>query len=191
MSDSKTEKSSKSVSVTERPRASTSDSSEGSWTKPPSLKSPRAARFAEATAVNSPIEPGQTGRNPFKEPPPLTATNHYMAQPQPADVGFGYINKHDSVEMPETENNNGYYPATTPRSPMKSPLKSAMKTPGAAPRELNAVFSPTFKNEDLLEKQEKHTDKEQARDIVGFFGCVKSTDHSLTECNRESRPAYG
>ena len=96
----------------------------------------------------------------------MTATNHYMAQPQPADVGFGYINKHDSVEMPETDTNNGYYPAQTPKSPMKSPLKSAMKTPGAAPKELNAVFSPTFKNEDLLEKQEKHTEKEQERDIV-------------------------
>lgn len=165
MSVSKNEKSSKGVTVTERPRYSTSDSSEGSWTKPPSLKSPRAARFAEATAVNSPIEPGTTGINPFKEPP-LTATNHYMAQPQPADVGFGYINKHDSVEMPETDNHNGYYPPMTPKSPMKSPLKSAMKTPGAAPKELNAIFSPTFKNEDLLEKQEKHTEKEQERDIV-------------------------
>ena len=88
-----------------------------------------------------------------------------MAQPQPADVGFGYINKHDSVEMPDTDN-HGYYPPTTPKSPLKSPLKSAMKTPGAAPKELNAVFSPTFKNEDLLEKQEKHTEKEQERDIV-------------------------
>ena len=55
---------------------------------------------------------------------------------------------------------------------MRSPLKSAMKTPGAAPRELNAVFSPTFKNEDLLEKQEKQTEKEQERDIVSLASLV-------------------
>lgn len=164
MSDHSQEKKAKSVTVTARPQASTVDSSQSVTSKAPSLKSPRAARFAEATAVNSPIEPGLTGRNPFKDPP-LTATTHYMAQPQPADVGFGYINKHDSVEMPDE--NQGYYAPNTPKTGgLKSPLKSAMKTPGAAPKELNAIFSPTFKNEDLLEKQEKQTEKEQERDIV-------------------------
>jgi len=156
------EKKAQRVSVSARPRASTSDSSDAATTKAPSLRSPRAARFAEATAVNSPIDASQKSVNPFKDLP-LTATNHYMAQPQPADVGFGYINKHDSVEMPDTD--AGYYAPNTAKSGMRSPLKSAMKTPGAAPRELNAVFSPTFKNEDLLEKQEKQTEKEQERDI--------------------------
>lgn len=88
-----------------------------------------------------------------------------MAEPQIADTGFGYVNKHESVEMPDTDGND--YPPYTPKTPLKSPLKSAMKTPGAAPRDLgNAVFSPTFANEDILEKQEKHTEKEQARDVV-------------------------
>jgi hypothetical protein len=78
-----------------------------------------------------------------------------MAQPQVSDVGFGYVqNKHESVEMPDTDNND--YPA------MKTPLKSAMKTPGAPPRDFGNMLSPTFKEEEQL-----HTDKEQARDLVG------------------------
>ena len=88
-----------------------------------------------------------------------------MAQPQPADVGFGYLrNHHESVEMPNTEP-NGYEPMT-PKTPLKSPLKSAMKTPGAAPRDLGkAILSPVFQ-EEYLEKREKHTEKQQAKDIV-------------------------
>lgn len=85
-----------------------------------------------------------------------------MAQPQVSDVGFGYVNKHESVEMPDTD----YQPPLTARTIPKSPLKSAMKTPGAPPKDLNAILSPTFKEEQILEKTEKHTDKEQAKDIV-------------------------
>ncbi|KAK3715727.1 hypothetical protein LTR37_006952 [Vermiconidia calcicola] len=153
-------KQAKVVNIATRPRASSEDSSTGSTTLAPSLKSPRTARFAEATAVNSPIEPTKSGRSPFNDPPKLS-TNYYMAQPQPADVGFGYINqKHDSVEMPDTDDND------YPKTPLKSPLKSAMKTPGAPPKDFGkAIFSPTFANEDMLEKQEKHTEKEQARDL--------------------------
>lgn len=83
-----------------------------------------------------------------------------MAQPQVSDVGFGYVsnNKHESVEMPDTDNND--YP------PLKTPLKSAMKTPGAPPRDMGNMLSPTFKEEESLEKHQAHTDKEQARDIV-------------------------
>ncbi|CAK3845919.1 hypothetical protein AC579_7691 [Lecanosticta acicola] len=139
---------------------SPSDGSSSSATlsvKPPSLKSPRTARFAEATAVNSPIEPSKAGRNPFKDPPSI----HVMAQPQVSDVGFGYVNKHESVEMPDTD----YQPPLTARTIPKSPLKSAMKTPGAPPRDLNAILSPTFREEQILEKTEAHTDKEQAKDI--------------------------
>ncbi|KAM0721852.1 hypothetical protein Q7P37_002777 [Cladosporium fusiforme] len=132
------------IVVNTRPRASSGDSvATRTSLKPPSLQSPRTARFAEATAVHSPIEP---------------RGNHFMAQPQVSDVGFGYVNnKHESVEMPDTENND--YP------PMKTPLKSAMKTPGAPPRDMGNMLSPTFKAEDQLEKQEGLTDKEQARDL--------------------------
>lgn len=140
-----------SFTIQTRPRASSDDSTAPS-TKAPSLKSPRTARFAEATAVNSPID---AKKLPFSEP----RTNHYMAQPQPSDVGFGYVNRHESVEMPDTDNND--YPSMP-----KSPLKSAMKTPGAPPRDFRNLMSPTFREEDVLEKQEVHTEKQQAQDIV-------------------------
>lgn len=138
------------VTISTRPRASSEDSTATSIKTTPSLKSPRAARFAEATAVNSPIEPKKL---PFAEP-----TTHFMAQPQPSDVGFGYVDRHESVEMPDTDNND--YPSMP-----KSPLKSAMKTPGAPPRDMGAMFSPTFREEEVLEKSEKHTDKQQAADL--------------------------
>jgi hypothetical protein len=123
-----------------------------------SLKSPRTARFAEATAVYSPVDPAQ---NPFRDPP----TNHYKPQPQLSDLGFGYIDRksHESVEMEETDEK--YLAPTTP----KTPLKSALKSPGAAPRNLEAILSPTFREEQNLEKVEKDTDKEQAKDLVRSF----------------------
>jgi hypothetical protein len=55
----------------------------------------------------------------------------------------------------------------TPRTP-KTPLKSAMKSPGAAPRNLEAMLSPTFREERVLEKTEQLTDKEQVRDLVSL-----------------------
>lgn len=77
-------------------------------------------------------------------------------------MGFGYVNKHESVEMPDTDNND--YPAMK-HQPLKSPLKSAMKTPGAPPRDLGNILSPTFKEEDRLEKEEALTEKQQAADL--------------------------
>jgi len=87
-----------------------------------------------------------------------------MAQPQVSDVGFGYVNnKHESVEMPNTD----YEPPLTAKSIAmpKTALKSAMKTPGAPPKNLEAMLSPTFREEHVLEKHEKHTDKEQVKDL--------------------------
>jgi hypothetical protein len=106
-------------------------------------KPPRTPRFAEATAVHSPIDP---------KPLPFSEKTQF-AQSQPGDVGFGYIgNNRESVAMP-----------MTPRSP----LKSAMKVPGTPGRGLTMnPLSPTFKEEDLLEKREKSTEKDQARDLV-------------------------
>jgi len=129
------------------------------------LKSPRTPRFAEATAVHSPIDPSQTS-NPFADPP----TNHYAPQPQVSDVGFGYLGaqpKHESVEMEETDTR--YLPPPTPRGgALKSPLKSAMKSPGAPPRNfgnLETVLSPTFREEQAVEREEKATEQEQAHDL--------------------------
>ncbi|KAF2749461.1 hypothetical protein M011DRAFT_398901 [Sporormia fimetaria CBS 119925] len=122
---------------------------------PPSLKSPRTARFAEATSVHSPID----ARSPFADPP--VATNHFKPQPQVSDVGFGYV---QSVEMEEEPHDRRYLPPPTP----KSPLKSAMKSPGAPPRTPGAetmILSPTFREEQILEKREEQTEKEQAKDL--------------------------
>ncbi|KAK4251852.1 hypothetical protein C7999DRAFT_27532 [Corynascus novoguineensis] len=105
-------------------------------------KPPRTPRFAEATAIHSPVDPQ---RLPFSERP-------QQAQAQPGDVGFGYIGagNRESVAMP-----------TAP----KSPLKSAMKVPGTPGRALQNPLSPTFREEQILEDKEKATDKEQARDL--------------------------
>lgn len=133
-------------------RARTSSSSSSGLT----IQTPRTARFAEATSVNSPIGPSTTGRNPFVDPP--IATRHLMPQPQPSDVGFGYMtdnqaSKHSSyagVEVPLTPN---------------SPLKSALKPPGTPGRLANPL-SPTFREEQILEKHEDHTEKQNAKDLV-------------------------
>ncbi|EWG43854.1 hypothetical protein FVEG_05144 [Fusarium verticillioides 7600] len=116
-----------------RPGTSDSSSSDGS------LK-PRTPRFAEATSVHSPVE----ARSPFADP-----EKSHVAQPQPADVGFGYIGQRESIPVPMTP---------------KTPLKSAMKVPGT-PAHLKNPLSPTFREEDILEKREASTDKEQARDV--------------------------
>lgn len=152
------EKKPPSVTVTTtRPRSTSGDST--------ATKTPRTARFAEATAVYSPIEPKQKSKDPFADPP----TNHYMPQPQPADVGFGYLSQpsHESVEMEETDRK--YLPPPTP----KTPLKSALKSPGAPPRDpLSAMRSPTFNEEQVLEKAESATDKEQVRDLVRLISSL-------------------
>ena len=82
-------------------------------------------------------------------------TTHLAPQPQPSDVGFGYLSqsemtKHSSIEVP-----------LTPRSPMKS----ALKPPGTPGRFLDPR-SPTFQEEQVLEKEEEKTEKQNAVDLV-------------------------
>lgn len=145
-----------------RSRASTSSSTSLS------IKPPRTPRFAEATAVNSPIEPNQSSRSPFADPPG-TMTNHYHPQPQPSDVGFGYISENDPSR-------NATYPGIpveedddrTKTLPPKSPLKSALKVPGTPGRQLENPLSPTFREEQVLEKHEAKAEKENAKDLVSF-----------------------
>lgn len=127
-----------------------------------SIQNPRTTRFAEATSVESPIGPSVAGRNPFVDPAP--ATRHVMAQPQPSDIGFGYLSENNpsrhtsfaGVEMPVT-------PA--------SPLKSALKVPGT-PGRLNPL-SPTFKEEQALEVEEEKTEKANAKDLVSPQGPIR------------------
>lgn len=73
-----------------------------------------------------------------------------MPQSQPGDIGFGYINNRESVNVPMTP---------------KSPLKSAMKVPGTPARKIENPLSPTFREEQIYEKQEAQTDKAQAQDL--------------------------
>ncbi|KAK2601731.1 hypothetical protein QQS21_004719 [Conoideocrella luteorostrata] len=105
-----------------------------------SLKVPRTPRFAEATSVHSPVDMKQS---PFADPEkPSTGDS------QPGVVGFGYIsNNHESTAGP------------------KSPLKSAMKVPGTPARQFSNPLSPTFREENLLEKRETQNDKQQAKDV--------------------------
>lgn len=149
-----------------------------STTSDASIKSPRTARFAEATSVHSPIEPAQSSL-PFRNLTP--PTNHYAPQPQPSDIGFSYT--HHSIEMEETDRN--YLPPPTPKSPLKSPLKSALKSPGL-PRNATNPLSPSFQDvggyENHLEKREVQTEKEQAKDLVSFVFIPSSFFVVLSTC---------
>jgi hypothetical protein len=79
------------------------------------------------------------------------------AEPKPSDVGFGYISN-DTVEQQATMKSD-------PNGQAGTPLKSALKTPGTPGRLLNPL-SPTFREEQLLEKEEGKTEVQQAKDLV-------------------------
>jgi hypothetical protein len=129
----------------QRCNSSDSDSSSESTLKPP-----RTPRFAEATTVYSPIEPK---KNPFADP--KIKTTQFTVPLKPSDVGFGYISDNRHSEVPPM-----------PASPA-SPLKSAMKVPGTPGRGATNPLSPTFREEQLLDRHEVWTEKEQAKDMVG------------------------
>ncbi|KAF7929531.1 uncharacterized protein EAE98_005449 [Botrytis deweyae] len=137
-----------------QPRSS-SDSSTASSAS--SLKVPRTPRFAEATAVYSPVD---DKRSPFADPP-STSDSHapksqaYMAQSQPSDIGFGYIS--------DNQRQSQGVPVEMPLTP-SSPLKSALRVPGTPGRMMNPL-SPTFREEQVLEKHEEMTEKEQVKDL--------------------------
>lgn len=140
----------KGAQFTARSRTSTSSSSGLS------LATPRTARFAEATSVNSPIGPTTAGKNPFADPPQRPVTQHLMPQAQPSDVGFGYMSDNNGSKR------ESYPGVEVPLTPA-SPLKSALKVPGT-PGRLNPL-SPTFQEEETLEKHEESTEKANAKDL--------------------------
>jgi hypothetical protein len=117
-----------------------------------SLKTPRTTRFAEATTVYSPVVGPNESRSPFADPPKMEET-----RPTPSDVGFGYISN-DPVEQQANMKSD-------PNGQAGAPLKSALKTPGTPGRLLNPL-SPTFREEQVLEKEEEKTDVSQAKDLV-------------------------
>jgi hypothetical protein len=138
-------------------RSSTEDSNASSAS---SIKAPRTPRFAEATTVYSPVEPSDQGRSPFADPP-QPKTQFHMPQSQPSDIGFGYI-----ADNGPSRYSQGV-PVEIPLSPA-SPLKSAMKIPGTPGRKIDNPLSPTFREEQILEKHEQSTEKEQAQDLVSI-----------------------
>lgn len=152
--------------ITERERSGSNSSNSSRL----SLKPPRTPRFAEATTVNSPIEPTAPSRASFVPTTTTTATTtttttHHRTQPQPSDIGFGYVTNYKRDSRHDSSLNRNVEMPITP----KSPLKSALKSPGAAAaaqRNMSAMLSPTFGEEQELEKQEKLTEKDQAKDLV-------------------------
>ncbi|KAJ5641025.1 hypothetical protein N7528_000650 [Penicillium herquei] len=106
-----------------------------------SLKSPRTARFAEATTIYSPIEP--SGKSPFAETGKISQGV--------ADTGFGYVSNNTPTQHADDSN------------PPMSPWRANLKVPKSA-MTLNPL-SPTFREEYFLEKGEQHAEKENARDV--------------------------
>jgi hypothetical protein len=117
------------------------------------LKVPRTPRIAEVTIISSPIEARKEGRSRFVDPPRTEKTQSLIAEAQPSDIGFGHIND------PSRQ------PVDVPLTPA-SPLKSTTKVPWTPRRKIDNPMSPTFREEQILEKHEETTKKEQARDLV-------------------------
>ncbi len=109
--------------------------------------------------MNSPIEESEKGRSPFADPPMSPRTRFAVPQAQPSDVGFGYISEGQTAAHSQG--------VEVPLSPA-SPLKSAMRVPGTPGRKIDNPLSPTFREEQILEKREEETDKQQARDLVSL-----------------------
>lgn len=93
---------------------------------------------------------------------------------KPSDFGFGYISDNNTVEQHAT--------VPTNLNAGGQPLKSAMKTPGTQARFLNPL-SPTFREEQMLEKQEEDTEKEQAKDLVSV--CRPKTHTNMLTTRRK------
>ncbi|KIX97921.1 uncharacterized protein Z520_06699 [Fonsecaea multimorphosa CBS 102226] len=117
----------------------------------------RRARFAEATSVFSPASGPGESQSPFADPPATGNMENGFSSSKPSDVGFGYIADNQPVEQT-------VYIRADPNGAAGQPLKSALKTPGTASRMLNPL-SPTFREEQLLEKEELKTEIQQAKDL--------------------------
>ncbi|KAJ5242467.1 uncharacterized protein N7469_000794 [Penicillium citrinum] len=124
------------------PQHTTKETRSSSESSGASLKSPRTARFAEATTIHSPIEPN---KSPFADP------QNKKSDGGVGDLGFGYVSANDPAKHADDS------------MPPVSPWRADMKVPNTA-RSLNPL-SPTFREEYMLEKQEKITEKENARDL--------------------------
>ncbi|GAM89255.1 hypothetical protein ANO11243_072920 [Dothideomycetidae sp. 11243] len=124
----------------------------GSTASDLSLKT-KTARFAEATAVNSPLDPVGPAQFSF----PAQAVSYQRPQMAPVETHFGASVDHkmsspDSGkdELPSAVDS---YDSGPPSPPVKTPF-TAMP-----------FLSPTWKEEESLEKAQGHTDKEQVKDL--------------------------
>ncbi|RKF57099.1 hypothetical protein GcM3_190014 [Golovinomyces cichoracearum] len=124
-------------------------------TKPPVItaKKARKPRFIESTAVHSPIEYGPSNKSSALD----HSTQSPMVQIQPSDVGLTYLENSNRlsddilIEMPHTSKRN-----------MNLGEADDHSTPR---REGINQLSPTFREEQTLQKCEKLTEKEQAKDL--------------------------
>ncbi|TQS35149.1 hypothetical protein Golomagni_04439 [Golovinomyces magnicellulatus] len=116
-------------------------------------KKARKPKFIESTAVHSPIEKSPSDKSStFGHP-----TQCSMAQIRPSDVGLTYLEGSSRlsddilVDMPHTlKKNMNLDEADTHSTPTREVLKQ---------------LSPTFREEQTLQKCEKLTEKEQAKDL--------------------------
>lgn len=101
-----------------------------------------------------------------------------MSEAKPSDIGFGYIADNTATRHVEIQ--------VGPASPG---LKSAMKVPGTPARKLENPLSPTFREEQVLEKQEEITEKQQAKDLVRLWlaESLMRTDTNETTENKGPR----
>jgi hypothetical protein len=96
-----------------------------------------------------------------------------MSEAKPSDIGFGYIadtTRHVEIQV----------------GPASPGLKSAMKVPGTPGRRLENPLSPTFREEQFLEKQEEVTEKQQEKDLVRLW-LIESVMRTHTNENTESK----
>ena len=142
----------------------------------------RRARFAEATSVFSPASGPGESQSPFADPPSRMEAAGSSDVPKPSDVGFGYIADNQPVEQHA-------YIRTDPNGAAGGPLKSALKTPGTASRMLNPL-SPTFREEQMLEKEEMKTDEQQAKDLVSptRLEIIPSLSNNVTTESQDPSP---
>jgi hypothetical protein len=110
------------------------------------------------------MEAGEEGRLLFADLLRTEKTQLFMAEAQPSDTGFGYIND------PSRQ------PAEVLLTPASS-LKSVMKVPETLGQKIDNPLSLTFREEQILEKHEEMTGKEQARDLVRDETYYKMAQH--------------
>lgn len=97
-----------------------------------------------------------------------------MSEAKPSDIGFGYIADNTATRHVEIQ--------VGPASPG---LKSAMKVPGTPGRKFDNPLSPTFREEQILEKQEEITEKQQAKDLVRLWLMQILCEFALTRYRKQ------